>query len=337
MTYTQPFTAPTYRKTWPAPAASSGKLGTVHLVGDVQTYWEIVWPSLRPTTVYDAVGFDIRDRLHLLDKPDVTIQVGDCSDYEAPDLATLLKRFSLARDWVKYYDLGQGNPVHWVMGNHDQVGYANKPPMITAQGWADAWGYPGPSYPIDCGTYRLLVLGPTGTGTEMTPLATGGVPVRPMTDADLNWLDAQLTADHRPTLLVNHAPIFGMDTYDNATDRNWRSGQSTVSGGMAAADLIAIINEHSHVAAWLHGHTHSKWNAAPNNVSLFNTGSRNIAVVDASCVFQRPRFNDRVPGVTFYVDFMDDGKTLNVRWRDHEKSLWSTPDGTKRVWTEITS
>lgn len=308
-----------YTADWPTPPADA--LVTVQLVGDCQTSWEQIYPVMSPNTAYDAMGHDLRDRL-IVAPPQAVIQMGDINDSNADfDLTLLKKRFNTFARWLGDYGLETDSGVWWkVMGNHDVVGAHDAPPVMTAQQWAAFWGYSSPSYTIDLGRVRVIVLNPTGTGLEMSdPTFPNGVPVRPLTTADVTWLDQRLAEDSRPTLLAVHAPL---DIFrDPAVTRRWQDVQATVAADIAATDLLAVLNTHHHCIGWLHGHTHNPYALDWSNTQVIDIGSRNLAVVDAGAVYTRPN-GDYAPPTTFYVSVLDDGLTLDVRWRSHHKHLW---------------
>jgi hypothetical protein len=55
-----------------------------------------------------------------------------------------------------------------------------------------------------------------------------------------------------------------------------------------------------------------------------SVGSRTIARIDAgACYTQPPEFGIGRP-VTFYVSVLNDGKTIQVRSRDHHRKLWAS-------------
>lgn len=312
----------TYTAPWAAPPRG---LATLQLVGDLHLHPPgVVYPNPDRDTVYDLLGRDMRDNL-VHDPPDRILQMGDLSGGHPETKQELLDRFATFTRLLGDYDLDLAD---WdlVIGNHDTPGYPGQPLMLTAQEWATFWGYAAPSYAIDLGPVRVLVVGPTGV--EMDPLATGPYPCRPLTRGDVRWIDQRLAADPRPTLLAVHAPLLGM--HGDVTG-NWQGKTSTMACGVAARDLLEVLNAHKHCIGWVHGHTHNMWDMGAPNTSTFDVGSRRIAAVDASAIFERSEeFGGllRMP-TSFYVTVLDDGKTLDVRWRAHHKTLWDSIDGAR--------
>lgn len=318
MAYTAPWRGLARSAPWPAPSGDA--LATVHLLGDCQTEWELVYPQLSPLTAFDAMGRDIRDRL-IMKPPDAFIQMGDVNDKDPFDKPLILSRFDLFRRWLGDY----GIPQPWmVAGNHDLIA-DGRTPILSLQDWAEYWGYPGGCYTIDLGQVRVIVLAGSGTGYEIDPDLYTTAPIRPMTDADLAWLDTELTRDRRPTLIAAHGPLYGSPS---SGGRDWRNFQSTIRGNMQAADLFNVMDSHPHLIGWMHGHTHSHWERPPENLNLLNVGSRFIALIDASAVYTKADGTTQEP-TTFYVSVLDDGKTSEVRWRSHHKHTWDDIAGAR--------
>lgn len=316
---------PGYTAPWAAPTMTG--LATLQLVGDLHfPPAGVAYPDKTKSSVYDALGRDIRDRL-VHDPPDHILQMGDLASGIDIGHDTVLAMFDLFRTWLTDHDQ---DPDHWdvVMGNHDIPGRAGEPLTVTPAQWAAYWGYPGPSFTIDLGEVRVLVVGPTGLQGD--PPAEGSFPVRPLTRSDVAWIDQQLLYDRRPTLLAVHAPLNGSA---GIAYTDWKNCQSTVARGVAATDLLEVLNAHGHCIGWVHGHTHSLWNdATRSNTSLLDIGSRKIAVVDASAIFEKAEdFGGTVRQPTsFYVTVLDDGLTLEVRWRSHHLTMWDAVDGVRR-------
>jgi hypothetical protein len=305
---------------WPAPP-KIGTLGTVHLIGDLQTEWENVWPDPNDNTVFDAIGRDIQDNL-VHSVPDLRIQMGDISDGSANmDRAVLEQRFNLFDQWCGRYGLDMWK----VCGNHDIPEMPGDAPLPPDE-WAAFWGYPHHSYAINLPYARILVLTATGNQHLMIPAPVGPTSCKPMTADDLAWLDARLSEDTRPTIIACHPPLYGEPTMD--PDGAWNRVQSTLSGGAQAPELRALLNDHTHVIGWMHGHTHDAWGPEGRGVnsSLLNVGSRNIVVVDASATYIWPNGEYKRP-ITFYTSLLDDGKTVEVRWRQHDAQMWNAPAG----------
>ncbi|SEO39727.1 Calcineurin-like phosphoesterase [Trujillonella endophytica] len=299
----------------------------MQLIGDVQTDWERIWP-LSGRTTYDAIGRDVRDHL-IHDAPAARFQMGDISDGDAGgDPAVLRRRFALFDAWCGSYRLA----VYKVMGNHD-VPYD----AVTPRQWAAVWGYPAPSYTVDLGDVNAVVLGPSAPHTA-SPLGEPpcpGWPVRPLTAADIAWLDRTLAADTRPTLVLNHAPLASEPTVFGS---GWQDNQSTMRS-RHAPDLVELLAGHRHVVAWAHGHTHTPWDRG--TTGLMTIGGRRIARIDAAATYTQPTGAPPEVGVgravTFYVTVLDDGRTVDVRWRDHAAQVWTGAPDVGRLHRLVTS
>lgn len=313
MVYIAPWSPPSYTAPWPAPPAAT--LSLVHLIGDLQ-----MEDSAAPdgASNFDAVGRDISDRLINL-PPQAAVQVGDAIQFNPSTGISKWNHefFDLYSDWLSTYSI---EPVK-VMGNHE-IGND----VVTPEQWADKAGVPGRCYTVDLGQMRLTVL---GGDTYQPAFDVRPYPILPLFDQDVSWLDARLSEDSRPTLVAAHAPIAGMETANPNANARYVT-QETLSAGRSAGDLLAVLDSHPHVMGWLHGHTHDPYRKSQPNVSTFTVGSRRICVVDAGVIVRRQRPN--LP-VTPYVSVLDDGLTVEVRWRHHDAVLWDTVPGHPRVLT----
>lgn len=326
MAYTAPWRPVSKTRPWPTPSAA---LTTLHLLGDAHIV-SSEYPLAGNQTTYDAIGRDLRDKF-VRNVPAAQFQMGDLAAGDSgQSQTTLTASFALFKQWFGDYGLAQP----WmVMGNHDVPRSTYTPAQ-----WAAYWGYATPSYAVDLGTVRALVLNPTGpaypppAGYESCPHNTAVIPV---SASDVAWLDARLSEDTRPTLLLNHAPFTIEPT--KIDGGKWYGGTSVATGNssataLACADLLAVIDSHPHAIAWMHGHSHHVWNVDQDtkpNTGLMSVGSRNIARVDCGAIFSSAAgssFSEGKP-VSFYVSVRDDGKSVEIRWRKHDISAWASPPG----------
>lgn len=326
------WTNPTITAPWPGPP-SANSLGTFQLVGDLHLnpYGE-TYPDPAALSAYDALGRDMRDRL-IIDRPLKILQMGDLVGGSITTQADIYDRFVTFNTWLGDYGLTLRDDWDLVMGNHDTPGEgtASTPMLLTASGWASYWGYATPSYTIDnLGAVRVIVLNPTGV--ECSPPA-GRQPIRPVTPSDIAWLDARLDEDTRPTIIATHAPMNGMGgvSHNDEVD-GWKHVTASTATGIDAPDLLAVLDAHDHLIGWMNGHTHSRW-YNDRNQALYNTGSRSLVAIDASATYtQAVDFGgDTIEPTTYYVSILDDGKTVDVRWRTHDLALWDAHPSYGRV------
>jgi hypothetical protein len=300
---------------WPEPVRANS-LATIQLVGDVQTEWETTRPNSNPyqNTTYDAIGRDIQSGA-IGRPPDAMFQMGDISDGDAGLNATLLKqRFALYSQWCGDYNLS----MYKIMGNHDVPTGG-----LTPAQWCTYWGLPSPHYAVTVGGVRVYVLNPDSevvpAGWEACPHTT---PTLPISASQIQWLDQQLTLDSRPAIVMSHAPF---NFEPRIVSNVWYSAFSSRAYKLLATDLLNVLDAHPQVIGWAHGHTHGDYLDPTHPLSgPMSVGNRTIARVDAgACYTQPPGFGIGRP-VTFYVSVLDDGKTIQVRSRDHHRKLWAS-------------
>lgn len=323
MPYTAPWSPPSTTVPWPAPPA--GTLASVHLLGDVQM--SAGANATADISNYDSIGRDMRDRLIRL-PPQALFQVGDAIHFSP---AAGVSKWE--HEWYDYYIpwLDEyGITPHPVMGNHETADS-----VILPHVWAARAGVPSQNYTVDLGAVRALVIGGDTYIPAWDPDQGGkAYAVLPLSQDNVTWLDDRLSEDTRPTVIVAHAPLAGMSTANPNPSADPYAVQSEVTAtgvDYTAPGINAVIDAHPHAIGWLHGHTHDLYvgDRGPN-VQAYSTGSRQIAHVDASS--PRRWGNDTTfQPVTPYVSVLDDGKTVEVRWRHHDFVLWDAIPGQGRV------
>ncbi|MGH3499752.1 MAG: metallophosphoesterase family protein [Nocardioidaceae bacterium] len=329
MTYTARWVPPDTLARWPAPSADATTIqlmGDTHFVGSLDGWGH--WPLPGNDTTYDAIGRDVTDAV-LGQIPKRIFQLGDQVDNRLPRTeARQLTQLQGYRDWMALYDM----KLELVAGNHD-----TPRGLTTGSQWASYWGYEHPYRAVDLGDYRALILG--GDDARFNHWQFD-LPVLRYTDALVSWLDTELGTDKRPTVIMNHAPLPNSPL---SNPNQPEASQTTQSGGDEATDLLEVMDSHPNVIGFLHAHTHNPFDGVGSdydhsNVSRYNIGSRSIPQIDAGCVLERrePHFgkgrqNMLGPAVTFYVSILNDGRTLEVRWRKHDQRLWTSVPGVGRV------
>ena len=324
MAYTATWVPPTHTAEWPAPPAS---ILTLHALGDfhlaVSDGTDIpadtpIWPRDRGRTNYDAIGYDLLDRV-ISRIPDALVQVGDITDNGTPrSYPKLLAEQQMAKDWKARY----GIEWYGVQGNHDRPR-----DYQTAQEWARAMlGRDQPYYKVDLGDSVLLVLG--WDNNQWEP-GVFDLPCGPLEPHIITWLDEQLSADSRPTIIATHPPLAKSPTANPTaiSGNQWWTVQTTIDGSgvidINAQALQDVIGAHNHAVVYLNAHTHDIYGTTGRgpNCQLLEMGGRQVAAVDTGAVLDWPA-SKRVPPITCYLSLLDDGRSVEVRWRHHDHHLW---------------
>lgn len=217
------------------------------------------------------------------------------------------------RDGIQTTD---GLPFAQAIGNHDSFG------TIRAEGnsarvgtsgaqWAEIVGLPSVNNVWDMGQFRVICLGPDQWTDSV--LLDFRLP-----DATIDWLDAQLSADSRPTFLAAHVPLLAQ--YPDFTQ----------SADAANPRLHDVIGAHPNVVGWLSGHRHNSINPNQTNpVATVTVSGREIFAVCApgggGGVTTGGQAWSKGPWVascySTYLTLLDEN-TLDVRWRDHLSRRW---------------
>ena len=322
MAYTATWVPPGYTSDWPTPPADA--LATLHLVGDLHLAMtddantEPIWPDVRGATNFDSLARDMNDAV-LARIPDATVQTGDLTDNSAPrSYPRLLAEQQIARNYKAAY----GIDWYQVEGNHDRPR-----DYMTGQEWARTMiGTPDPYYVVDLGAVRMIVLGWDDNAWEP---GVFDLPCGPLQPHIIDWLDARLSEDSRPTVIAAHPPFAKEPTANPSaiSGDQWWTVTSTINESgvidVNAQALQDVIGSNNHVVAYLHSHTHDPYGSGGRgaNVNLISLGGRQVAVVDTGAVLEWAP-SKRVPPITSYVSLLDDGRSVEVRWRHHDHRLW---------------
>lgn len=259
-----------------------------------------------------------RDLHHMIGHTtiDAIVQLGDqTTDASAPEFAKYVA-------WRA--TLPAGIPRGEVPGNHDIIGgnASGTPDLVTPSEWADIMGYAQKDNVVDVGRVRILLVSPAEDAT------TGEAHNRRLTidPPTVQWIEDRCdeAADAgRQVVICFHAPLYGtvgpldgsaFSSYDERWHAHWDDGYP----------LTGMIARHPNVAAWVAGHTHSRfWEE--DVVCRRTYGDTTIAhVAVGSPAFWNPgggRGVDRV--VTALVTVRPD--RVEVRYRDHGLHQWLTP------------
>lgn len=213
-----------------------------------------------------------------------------------------------AKAWLEA-NLGGAQDV-WVPGNHDVVnvnGSGNGPDR-TKEDWAAVYGRSALS--------STPITGPDGTTVRVLGFTAdntlfGSGPTWTMSQATLDWIDAELTANPEPTFLACHYYLPDQGNYDLTTKAQPRQ------------DFIDLISAHSHVAGWLSGHGHwgpDTW----KSVTSLAIGNRTAfpAISAPSAMITYGIGND-APGrsCAMAISFLDYDR-IEVRFRNHTAQKW---------------
>jgi Icc protein len=169
-------------------------------------------PAVRTAAVMDHL-------LAMSPRPDVLVVSGDVADHGLPE------EYAAARAWLDRW----GGPLAVCPGNHDVRSAFVAGLGIESRTVVDAAG----------GRFVLL---------DSLIDAVGGVRIDPgeLGDDQLEWLDARLAEDPRPTYVVLHHPptTLSLELMDPI---RLRDGDA----------LAAVLTRHPHVVATLVGHAHT--------------------------------------------------------------------------------
>jgi hypothetical protein len=215
-----------------------------------------------------------------------------------------------------------GKPFALATGNHDMSGPEDADGTwhpITGDQWAAFYGLPSVNNTWDMGEIRVITLGPEKWESFNRPnpyrkflLPTG----------TLDWLDAELSADSRPTFLAAHVP----------TAQQYPDDFLTVNGQNPRFD--DIVGAHGNVVGYLCGHRHNDVDANPDLATVVTVGGRRIFTVCGPAAGGKDRWTGVGPyedtsrqwvpnaNCSLYLTLLHDD-TLDVRYRDHDARQWT--------------
>jgi len=164
----------------------------------------------------------VRQILALPRRPDAIVATGDLTDHGSPEEYALLAELLAPLPM----------PIYLLAGNHDerralQAAFPDQPHLRGEDGFVQ--------YVVDDLAVRLVVLDTVLPGHE------GGA----LCARRLAWLDRELGASDRPTIVAQHHPPFvtGMTRMDSQSLAN-------------PQDEAAVIRRHPHVERIISGHYH---------------------------------------------------------------------------------
>lgn len=193
------------------------------------------------------------------------------------------------------------------LGNHDLL-----LDVRTVDQAAAALGLPARNYYVDLGFVYLVIVYP---GDNQASYNNGAV----FSASCLSWLDTTLqTLTDKDVWVICHFPIYDTVLGDTAT--HWTSTDSgfyvaTLAHTADSSDVLALLDSYPQVKLWASGHTHSSLDT-PGLFTMVNTGSRQVACVNASSVTMPNKNTDPRPLHTMYVTWRDDS-SIEIRPRNH--------------------
>lgn len=269
---------------------------SIHVLGDIHV------GKNTPFTDHANQAFGDLQRMAA---PDLFVQIGDQSHN---NIASQIADAKAKLDALPY-------PVkRLVAGNHDLEWGT----PITGAQWAANYGYNDPLWTRDVGP--VTAIGITQELPDNTKGLTGLPDYITLTQHDLDWLDATLTAATKPCWIFNHAPLF--------TDDN------TIGFWVAPdASVRSVLGKHTNAAAWFSGHTH--WDLrVPSTFTLIPCGTRQVANVNVSAPVgvnhasptELSDANDPIYSVRLKPGSHGE---VNAYVRDHKLGCWSPWPGTR--------
>jgi hypothetical protein len=316
---------------WPYPDLRNGT--TIHHITD--THFGAEWDA---PFVYDWLTRTQADveRLKVATNGG-HVHTGDMGDnwFDSTDLNVVAQHIAQQeaayrswRDGIKAVD---GLPFAEAPGNHDLFGNFSAPGASGATpragrssaDWAESMGLHAINNAYSMRDVRVLTLAPDwwypGDNPDLIPYQ--------LSQATCDWLDAQLSADSRPTFLAAHVPL--LEQYGNDGD----------TGDGATPRVAEIIGSHSNVAGWLSGHRHDSMTGNPEQAEVITVAGRQIfAVCGPAAAGGCDRFVAHADhqwqstNISIWMTLLDD-QNLDVRWRDHNSRQWTHVPGGQSVWT----
>lgn len=301
---------------WPGPDMRAGT--TLHLITDTHfgaagnADWLHEWMD---RAAEDIVG--LKDSCH------GHVDTGDCIHWDkAGDQPTEDSWYVAWRDKVTQ----DGLPFALTDGNHDLDSfdssnvYANR----TSAQWARDVGWtPGANNVTDIGQVRVISFAPPALNSP-DPGAGGGVDGWFLSDATLDWIEAELAAADRPCFLATHCPLYTQYPVSNPNNM--------YNIDLANPRLVDIIGAQEAAVGVLTGHVHVDIDNV-NHARVLNVGGRNVFSVNgppcgggrmSSVAAADHQWQN--PAQTMYLTY-DGGKNLTLRWRDHLRRQWTTSAG----------
>lgn len=217
--------------------------------------------------------------------------------------------------WRDAITANDGLPFAEAAGNHDMLGLwdpNNGSVRVgrTAAQWATDIGLTGPNNAHDMGDLRVLTMAPDFWVTNN--YADPSEAWFTLSDATLDWLDAELAADTRPTFLAAHMPL----------------NEQTPGAQAAYPRLEEIIGGYPQVVGWLSGHYHNGI-TTPNWATTITVAGRSLFAVcgpggGGGQSQAGPAYGGGQWASSSYSTFMTllDDHTLDIRFRDHLARRW---------------
>lgn len=233
--------------------------------------------------------------LRALPTPDCFVQVGDTVADGNPTQDAVAK---------SYLDTLQA-PYWTAYGNHDNYGG-----IRTRGDWAAFWGYPDVVYKVDR----------PGPGVRLVMLPFDPTPADYITAAGL------VDGSPYPVILVPHEPM--QNTVLDPSPTYGLQYSSATAGFFTTPDASfrGFIDAHPNIKAVVAGHTHSAIDT-PGFAAVFNTGTRNVPIVNASSIFyigqaSKGQWADYMPAIVLTWK----GTAIDVRYRMLGSGTWAAPD-----------
>lgn len=227
----------------------------------------------------EAMTAALRHMMALDAKPDLIITGGDL----AMDISeNTYERSKLEWDLFTrtFRDEIPGSiPVHHTIGNHDIFGRNKKKskatgaePFFGKRWFLDSFGYTSTWRSFDQGGWHFIILDSIDLDAE------GAEYVCRLGPEQFAWLERDLAATSRPTVISTHAPIVSIGNFYDAPDDDWFKSMPDLRVAFKrmhtdCRELDALFQKHRHVKLCLNGHLHLLATATYNGVTYISQGA----------------------------------------------------------------
>lgn len=314
----------TPNRTWKFPDLRNGT--TIHHISDTHfgtQFWALWLPNWMSRAQADMERLKVAvDGGHLVTGDLVNGYVdvvggpsGTTATYSTEETA-----YKAFRDAIKAND---GLPFAEVPGNHDLMGISSdgsgnvttRTPRL-ASDWATSFGYASAQNAWDFKEFRVLTVTPDVWSSNAADSSNN----YQLSTATIDWIDAQLTNDSRPTFLATHVPL----------TEQYGDGSNGAILSSFNPNLYNIIGGHQNLIGWLSGHRHNGIANAQWAETMTIAGRKIFLICGPGGGSGQGNggnaYSNDQWGAQIYSSYMTllDNNTLDIRFRNHLSGSWST-------------